>query len=99
MYRQLVRKLCPGKHHHSIDFIAEINAVIGGLAAYPQLIRALTTHDVQGLEPIMFWILTVTSIVWVAYGIHRRSIPVIISSTLTAIASGWILALLFLWSK
>ncbi|MFA6430012.1 MAG: PQ-loop domain-containing transporter [Patescibacteria group bacterium] len=97
MNNALLRRLCPGKHHHIIDLIGEINAVIGGLAAYPQLYRTLTTQAVAGLSLSMFVIIAVTNIVWIIYGIHRKALPVIIASALNLVASGWLVILIFLW--
>ena len=97
MLEVLIRRLCPGKHHHPIDLIAEINAVVGGLAAFPQLWKTLLTRQVAGLEFTTFFLMFVTNVVWTIYGVHRRSLPVIISSVLTFVANGMLCLLIIIW--
>ncbi|OGL74041.1 hypothetical protein A3E39_02630 [Candidatus Uhrbacteria bacterium RIFCSPHIGHO2_12_FULL_60_25] len=85
------------KHKHPIDHLAELNALVGGIALYPQLSKLVSTHDVDGLAPTSFFIMFATNLVWHAYGWHRRAPPVIVSSALTALAAAIILALIFVW--
>lgn len=97
MYKQIMDRLCSRQHRHVIDLVAGVNAIVGGLSSFPQLIRILVTKDVYALEPIMFWLFSITSIIWTAYGIHRRNMPIIISSALSAVASVLITVLIMAW--
>lgn len=81
-----------------MDYIAEVNALIGGLALYPQLYKAVQTHDVADLSTATFFILFCTNIVWSLYGIHRKDPAILCSSCLVLIASGALLTLKILWS-
>ncbi len=85
-------------HHHVIDYLAEGNALMNGIALYPQLAQVLRTHSAQGLSPISFAIMFVANIVWIAYGLHRKDAAVLLCSTLVIISSGSLFVLSF-WMK
>lgn len=86
-------------HHHRIDLLADANALVSGFVLYPQLFKLLTTHDASGLAPTTFLLITVTNIIWVFYGIHRKSLPVIISSALSAFAALAVLVLILIFAR
>lgn len=86
------------KHKHPIDHVAALNAIVSGLALYPQVFKVIATRDVSGLEPISFVLFLVSNLVWHAYGWHRRAMPVIVSSACTAIAAAVILTLMYVWT-
>lgn len=90
-------KCKPEVHHHPIDYIAEINAVINGIALYPQLAKVIQTHSVANLSSSTFLILFCTNIIWTIYGLHRRDAAVLATSVLVVMASGTLLALSLLW--
>ena len=90
------KKALPG-HHHPIDYLAEANAFIGGLALYPQLYRAVKTHNVSQLSATTFLIIFVTNIVWAMYGIHRKDRAILSASALNGIAAGTLLGLQVMW--
>lgn len=82
----------PGRHRHSIDLLADANALLSGFALYPQLFRAFTEPSSRpGLAPATFFMIFAAQIIWFLYGLHRRSTPIIITSILSAIASGCLL--------
>ena len=85
------------KHHHPIDFIADANALLSGFALYPQLFQVLKSHDVRALSSATFLILAAAQIIWFAYGIHRKAIPVIVTSLMNGIGAGILLFLIRLW--
>lgn len=84
------------KHNHPLDYLAQANALVGGFALYPQLFKILSTRNVEGLAPSSFFIFFISNIIWNAYGWHRKALPVIISSALTATAAAFILILFFM---
>ncbi len=69
-----------------MDKIAEANAVISGLAFYPQLFRVIQTHSTAGLSITTVAIVCGTNIIWGIYGLHRKDIAIILSSTLVLLA-------------
>ena len=82
------------KHHHPIDLLAEANALLSGIGLFPQLFKIINTHRLGDLSPSTFLIVFVTNLIWHAYGWHRKNLPTIVASALTAIASGTILLLI-----
>jgi uncharacterized protein with PQ loop repeat len=87
------------KHTHPIDHLAEANGLLSGIALYPQLFKVITTGETRALAPTTYLIFFVANIVWIIYGIHRRALPVLISSALNLIASGALLGLFLFWRK
>lgn len=84
-------------HHHAIDLIADANALVSGLALYPQLIKVVATHHVNDLSVVTFYIVFFTNITWFAYGIHRRALPVLLTSVMNLGASGILIALVYMF--
>ncbi|MEK7473580.1 MAG: PQ-loop domain-containing transporter [Patescibacteria group bacterium] len=85
------------RHNHPIDLLAEANGLLSGIALYPQVFKALATRQVSDLSPTTFFIIFTTNIIWFAYAIHRRALPVIVASILNGIASGVLIAFFFLY--
>jgi len=86
------------RHRHYIDYLAGLNSGISAIALYPQLFSLLKGQSPVDLSILSFSLIAFNSCVWVAYGIHRRIPPLIISSTFNAIAAVGILLLMFIRS-
>ncbi len=83
------------EHNHLIDKIALANALLSGVTLYPQLYILLTNNaDIQNISILSFGLILSNSLIWLWYGVHRKTYPLIISSSLNAIASGVILLIL-----
>ncbi len=91
------KKADPSQHHHTIDYLAEANAIFGGIALYPQLIEAWKTHDISGLSTATFVITFTANIIWALYGLHRKDMAVIVSAVLVIFSSGGLLAFILLY--
>ncbi len=74
-------------HHHLIDKIAIYTGIISGLALYPQVYIVIVTKNITGLSSVSFCIILLNSLVWTIYAMHRRLVPLIISSALNTLAS------------
>ncbi|MBI5654270.1 hypothetical protein HZC53_01250 [Candidatus Uhrbacteria bacterium] len=85
-----------GKHRHFIDYLAEVNSCISAIALFPQLFTLVCGGTSSGLSPFTFILISSTSCIWLAYGIHRHSPPLVISSSLNAFASLGILVMIFI---
>jgi uncharacterized protein with PQ loop repeat len=79
------------RHNHPIDLLAEANSVISGIALYPQLFKVLQTRQVSDLSLTTFLIVFVTNIVWFAYAVHRRALPIMLASILNGVASAFLI--------
>lgn len=89
------RLLDNGRHKHFVDYLAEVNSGISAIALFPQLFALLGGQPTVGLSPLSFFLIALNSVVWLIYGIHRRTPPLIISSICNALASIGILALIY----
>ncbi|MCC7523136.1 hypothetical protein IT407_05065 [Candidatus Uhrbacteria bacterium] len=87
------------KHNHPIDRLTEGASLLSGIALYPQVFKIFTTKNVDDLAPSTFFILVVTNIIWIAYGVHRKSIPLLISGSLNLISSSLILGMYFAFGQ
>ena len=75
------------KHHHPIDRIAKVNALISGIALYPQLFKVIFTGNVVGFSSLTYALIALNSLVWIVYAIHRKLPPLLISSILNCLAA------------
>lgn len=91
------KKQPDSKHHHTIDYIADANGIISGVALFPQLFKIIRTQQAGDLSIVTFYIVLLTNIVWFAYGLHRKAMPILFASTLNLSASGAIVALYYMF--
>lgn len=87
------------KHRHPLDRLTEATALLSGVGFYPQLFKLYTTRQAADLAPTTFLIFTISNAIWIAYGIHRRALPILISSSLNLIASACILVMILLFQS
>lgn len=85
-----------GRHKHFVDYLAEVNSVISAIALFPQLFALLGGRSAVGLSSLSFFLIALNSCVWLVYGIHRRTPPLIISSVCNSLASTGILTVMLL---
>jgi hypothetical protein len=82
-------------HNHLIDKVALVNAILGAAALYPQLYILIMFGNGQGgLSTVSFGLIFANSIIWLWYGLHRKTLALIISSFFNAFAAGGILLLI-----
>lgn len=75
------------RHKHFVDYVAGLNSGISAVALFPQLFAVLQGHSTAGLSSLSFFLIALNSCVWFLYGVHRRTPPLIVSSTCNALAS------------
>lgn len=82
-------------HNHWIDKLALANALLSGVTLYPQLVVLLTSEtSAENISILSFSLIVSNSLIWLWYGVHRRTYPLIISSSLNALAASAILFIL-----
>lgn len=96
MFSKFQRLFRNRRHAHFIDYLAEINSGISAVALFPQVFSLLSGHASDGLSPLSFFLIALNSMIWFVYGVHRKTPPLIISSSLNAMASIGILILIAL---
>jgi uncharacterized protein with PQ loop repeat len=95
MFNGIREQLGLVKHNHPIDQLTIGASLLSGVALYPQVFKAFTTREVAGLAPSTFFFITISNIIWIGYGIHRKSLPLLISGVLNLIAAVLILGMYF----
>jgi uncharacterized protein with PQ loop repeat len=85
-----------GRHKHFIDYLAEVNSGISAIALFPQLFALWGGQTSQGLSPLSFFLIAFNSVIWFIYGIHRKSPPLIISSSFNTLVSIGILGMIYI---
>lgn len=91
----LLRFLKNARHKHFIDYLADVNSGISAIALFPQLFALASGKPSTGLSPLTFFLIAGNSIIWLAYGAHRRIPPLIVSSSLNTLAAIGILFFIF----
>lgn len=82
-------------HNHLVDKLALANAILSGITLYPQFFLLLVSEvRTEGFSELSFALIASNSLIWLWYGIHRKTTPLIISSALNVISSIGILVLL-----
>jgi uncharacterized protein with PQ loop repeat len=82
-------------HRHPVDYVANLNSVLSGVALYPQLFSLVRGGTAEGLSVITFLIIAVNSLVWVMYAVHRHAPPLLISGACNFVAASGILLCIF----
>jgi uncharacterized protein with PQ loop repeat len=79
--------------HHSLHKIKKTNtdyldstmsvvAFISPFAVTPQILQIYQTKDVQGISLVTWIISILSSVIWLAYGLHHKDKPIIFNSIL-----------------
>ena len=93
----IVKKLFSlDEHSHPVDKLAKLNSIISGFALYPQLFKIIFGNPTVGLSYATFLMISVNSIIWVIYGYHRKTMPLLISSSLNFLSSTGIFLMIIL---
>ena len=77
-----------------IDFyeiIGLIAAFLTTAAFLPQVFKTYKTKDTSGLSLSMFIALFVGIVLWLIYGIHLKSLPMILANSITAVSSFYLI--------
>jgi MtN3 and saliva related transmembrane protein len=74
--------------------VVNVYEIIGLLAAFittasflPQVIKTYKTKDTSGLSLTMYITFFIGIVLWLIYGIHLNSLPMILANFITAILS------------
>ena len=77
-----------------IEVTGLVGSALSSITFVPQVVQAWKTKSVGDLNLSMMLIITVSTIVWLVYGIGRGALPVIICNAII-----FILSLLLIWFK
>lgn len=75
----------------TVNIIGTTAAVLTTSAFLPQVIKTHITRQVKDLSLLMFVVLTVGLVFWIAYGILTNSMPVIVANSITLVLTFYII--------
>ena len=78
------------------EIIGLIAAFLTTAAFLPQVVKTYKTKDTSGLSLTMYIAFFIGIILWLIYGIHLNSLPIILANAITAIST---LSLIFMKIK
>ncbi len=84
------------EHHHVIDRAAFFAGIVSGVALVPQVWVTLASGTVDGVSLITFIVISLNSVVWLMYAMHRGLIALGIASLLNALAAS-VMVVAYLW--
>lgn len=73
------------------EFLGYLAGVLTTFSFLPQVIQVYKTKSAKDISLVMYIILSVGLFLWIIYGIHRVSIPIILFDLITLVLSSMIL--------
>lgn len=73
------------------EILGLIAATLTTISFLPQVYKTWKTKDTQGLSLTMYSVFFVGIILWLIYGIHLDSLPMIMANSITALLSLFLL--------
>jgi MtN3 and saliva related transmembrane protein len=77
-----------------IEMVGLTGSALSSITFVPQVLQAWRTKSVGDLSLSMMVIVTLSTVVWLVYGIGRNAVPVIICNAII-----FVLSLLLIWFK
>ncbi len=81
------------------EIIGYIAASLSSISLIPEVKKALHTHHLKDVSLMMLSLICSSSIIWVAYGFHVGSYPLVLSDGVNLISSSLLIALKFHYDK
>ena len=75
----------------SLGYLA---AILTTIAFFPQVIKIYKTKETKSISLAMYIVFTLGIFLWLVYGIHLKSIPMILANAITLLS-----AIYILWMK
>lgn len=69
------------------EIIGMVAAIITTASFLPQVFKTYKTKDTSGLSLTMYITFFVGIVLWLIYGIHLKSLPMILANAITAVSS------------
>jgi len=76
------------KYFEIIGFLA---AILTTVAFFPQVIKVYKTQNTQSISLSMYIVFSIGILLWLVYGFHLNSLPMIIANAITLVSSIYIL--------
>jgi len=81
----------------NIEFVGFIAASLGTISLIPQAIKVFLSRSTESISMIMYVIICIDSLLWMAYGVVLSLTPLIVQSSLTLACALSITLMKFLW--
>lgn len=74
-----------------LDLLGFVAAAVTTACFLPQALRVVRTGDTRSLSLAMYALFVAGLVLWLAYGVFLRSLPIILANTLTLLQAAVIL--------
>jgi MtN3 and saliva related transmembrane protein len=82
-----------------IEALGLLAAFFTTIANIPQTIKVIRTRDVKSLSSVTYAMLFLGMLLWVAYGVVRSDLPIILANAIAGALCGTILVMKLICSK
>lgn len=83
----------------TLDYLGLIASCFTTYSFVPQVWRTWRTRDVSGISLPAYAILTVGLALWIAYGLLRQDLPLIVANCVMVVLVGAITVMKAVWSR
>jgi MtN3 and saliva related transmembrane protein len=73
------------------EIIGHVGAFLSSITFIPQVLQVYRTKSAKDLSMQMLFIIFVSTIVWLIYGVGTNALPVIICNSIIMLLSGWLI--------
>lgn len=73
------------------EVLGFLAAILTTIAFLPQVIKIYKSKDTKSISLAMYVVLSLGILLWLVYGIHLESMPIILANTITLILTIYIL--------
>ncbi|HRH24518.1 MAG TPA: SemiSWEET family transporter [Candidatus Paceibacterota bacterium] len=82
VYKKLEQYPNPDTLKRFLDKAMVFVGIAGPLAMLPQVYQVFATQDAKGLSIITWFIWTLTSALWLTYGVIHKETPIVVSNSI-----------------
>ena len=77
----------------TLDLLGFLAAALTSLSFVPQVVKIIVTRDTRGISLHMYFLFVVGVACWLAWGVMKNQLPVVLANGLTLALSGTVLLL------
>lgn len=82
---------------NNIEILGFIAAILGTFSLVPQVLKTWRSHSVGGISLVMYFIISIDSLLWLTYGFVLSLTPLIIQSSITFSCACTMVIMKLLW--
>lgn len=73
------------------EIIGFFAAILTTVAFFPQVIKVYKTKETKSISLSMYIVFSIGVLFWLIYGLHLKSLPIVLANAITLISSIYIL--------